>query len=136
MNRERLLNVAKALRESPNPGAFSMEFINVTYAGCRTPACAIGHYAHRKDLQDAFALREGEGGFYEAHSSDSYALRYDGPQVRAHFDITEGQARQLFRDSNLDEDGEGDLCGCGGAETAIEAAEYIERFVAAFSDEK
>lgn len=132
MNKERLLNVAKALRESPSPADFSMDLINFTsIAGCNTPACAIGHYAYRKDLQDAFELRESSLGFYKANSSDHKQLMYEGPEVCAHFGITQGQADQLFRDSDIDEDGEGTPCGCGGAVTAIEAAEYIERFVAA-----
>lgn len=47
MNKERLLNVAKALRESTTPpDLFTMRFV---MRECGTPACALGHYAARGD---------------------------------------------------------------------------------------
>lgn len=125
MNKERLLNVAKALRESPNPETFSMEFFH----RCGTPACALGHYAARADLQSTFELREGFG-FQLAGKPAADTLMFDGEEICEHFGITQEDAYRLFRDS--DDDGDREIpCGCGGAQTAIEAAEWIERFVAA-----
>lgn len=111
MNKERLLNVVKALRESPVPEKFTMHrFVYMTTANeCGSPACALGHYAFRQDLQSAF-------------TRDTF-----GPQsgvgcasecVLEHFHITEQQACQLF-----------DSCGCDSAKTPNEAADYIEKFV-------
>lgn len=125
MNTERLLNVAKALRESPNPDKFSMELIH----SCGSPACALGHYAARSDLQQTFMLSPEAWGFRLIGTGPEDWLLFDGKEVCEHFDITEEQARELFRDSNYEDYGE-IPCGCGGAKTAIEAADYIERFVA------
>lgn len=112
MNTERLLNVAKALRESPNPEKFTM----YTYGyGCRTPACALGHYAARADLQLAFELNG-----YGSLVSDGRFVHCDAPAVLDHFGIRQDQADELFSARG----------GCGGAKTAVEAAEYVEKFVA------
>lgn len=122
MNKERLLNVAKALRESPNPDAFTMETIH----SCGTPCCALGHYAARTDLQQAFYIDPTKWGFRLVGRTEEYDwLRYDGSEVCEHFDITDDDARHLFADET-----EETRAGCGGASTANEAAEFIERFVA------
>ena len=112
MNRNRLLNVAKALREAPNPAAFDM---GVYVHSCGTPACALGHYGCRPDLQDVFFQRDGS----------LFAINEDGRETmcimdvaRKHFDISSREVDQLF-----------EATGCGHAETAQEAAAYIERFV-------
>ena len=131
MNKQRLLNVAKALRESPNPGAFTM----MAFQECGTPACALGHYAARTDLQDAFELGEVWGivprGKRDEYGNLSTTLCYAGEEVCAHFDISEGQATQLFSDGENDPDDSERYIpvGCGNPRNAIEAAEYIERFV-------
>lgn len=125
MNKERLLNVAKALRESKNPADFTM----TTYAQCGTPACALGHYAARPDLQDTFKLIGDREGLYlknVTHPSCGSSNCYCGSAVCAHFDITPEQATELFA-SGADEI---TPVGCGNPANAIEAAEYIERFVA------
>lgn len=117
MNKERLLNVAKALRESPNPERFSMRL----YAhACDTPACALGHYAH-SDLQDEFAL--GDDDFVYHQPTGRQVNAYDR-EVLEHFDFGysedgEELSRELFSSH-----------GCGGARTALKAAEFIERWVA------
>lgn len=129
MNTERLLNVARALRESPAPEKFTMGSYLHT---CGTPACALGHYAARRDLQSIFKPFKGKwAGFvslveprYEIDpDGDNYFsahdVDYDEKEVLEHFEIDDEQARELFS-------GE----GCGGARTAFEAAEYIENFVA------
>jgi hypothetical protein len=122
---ERLLNVARALREAPDNGNFTMEFY--CWSGkefdCGTPACAIGHYAARQDLQRLFFIDEHgalmvhypNGDWNIIVSSDPY-----NPSVPLqHFGITHEEWGELFY-----------IDGCGNAATAIEAAEYIEQFVA------
>ena len=112
MNKERLLNVAQALRESPNQDRFTMrQFVYAPDAEhtCGSPACALGHYAFRGDLQKTF-------------TPDSFrtgGLACDAPEVQEHFGITSRQACQLFS-----------AAGCGEAQTTSAAAEYIEKFVA------
>jgi hypothetical protein len=116
MNKERLLNVAKALRESPKPKAFTMVKIHT----CGTPACALGHYAARRDLQQMFQLSpdgtvsEMKIGVWGATRSTQCWLRF----VAHHFDVTSREAYHLFGGF-----------GCNNAQTPNEAAEYIERFV-------
>lgn len=118
MNKERLLNVAKALRESKNPRGFTMNVVHK----CGTPACAIGHYAARRDLQEEIQLpssRSDNGsliiGVWGAAKLTGGWTRF----VSDHFDIEPEQVDELFGFS-----------GCGKARTAIQAAKYIERLVA------
>lgn len=121
MNTERLLKVAKALRESPKPKAFYMGKYGYTSSddygyGCGTPACAMGHYAARRDLQRTFKLSD-DG---ELTDNDGMVVWHSDEDACQHFDITHEQALRLF-------DG---IYGCGYAKTAKQAAKYIERFVA------
>lgn len=113
MNSVRLLNVVRALRESPRPEAFTMA--RYAHDGidhpCGTPACAIGHYAARGDLQDAFVV-------------DGMAVRVGSEwltysMIRAHFGLSVEEDVELFSED-----------GCGDAQTTEEAASYIEAFVA------
>jgi hypothetical protein len=108
VNKERLLNVARALRESEHPERFTM--LTIAHP-CGTPACALGHYAARRDLQDVFSLSR--NGFLVTKSK---ALPFE--VEREHFGITEEQEDELFG-----------ARGCDNAPTAVAAAEYIERFV-------
>jgi len=121
MNKERLLNVAKALRESANPNDFHMtDYVN----DCGTPACALGHYAFRTDLQKLCVIKVREDDYfsveYRVHDDErGYdRLDYDDPPLLEHFGISAEEALELFG-------GE----GCGNAKTPIEAADYIEHFV-------
>lgn len=119
MNAQRLLNVARALRESPNPEMFTM----CEYGrSCGTPACALGHYAARQDLQNHLALvkkdKETFPVSYLSLAKKNYPISYHDRSVLDHFGIDQWQATKLFGS-----------CGCGGAKTAEAAAEYIERFV-------
>jgi hypothetical protein len=116
MNKERLLNVAKALRESPEPEKFDMDLYIHT---CGTPACAFGHYASRSDLQDEWIV-DRCGMICAADDGSELDMIAFGDRSLRHFDITAQQADELF----------GPKHGCGGAKTAIAAAEYIEAFVA------
>lgn len=125
MNAERLLNVAKALRESPGPEKFSMaDYAN---PGCGTPMCAIGHYAARQDLQSFLVLDNTKRAHRFAspvfYADSGIEVCYDSSRLRQHFGIDEGDAELLFGPE-----------GCEWAQTPIEAAEYIERFVAEHSE--
>lgn len=124
MHTQRLLNVARALRESPNPHRFTM----ATYGGCGTPACALGHYAFRTDLQDVFAFTAKRDRFVigdEVIVENGRVLVGDGliscngSRITEHFGITHQQATELFHQM-----------GCGDARRATDAADYIEAFVA------
>jgi hypothetical protein len=118
MNKERLLNVAKALREAPEPEKFTMTHM---VHDCGTPACAMGHYAARGDLQDVFVIDRG------MRQKFAYVTLSNGghnvwPSMMKHFDISRVECDELF-----------EVDGCDRAETAIAAAEFIERFVASQS---
>lgn len=115
MRFDRLLNVARALRESPNPDEFSMEHFG---SSCGTPMCALGHYAARRDLQQEFLLSS-SGALQTKYGKDVW---FDDDQMVRHFGISEEMADRLFGAE-----------GCGNAETALEAAEFVERFVAILS---
>lgn len=118
MNKERLLNVARALRESPNPTEFTMA---VYGHNCNTPACALGHYAKRHDLQDAFDLDK----YGWLTLRDGSPCNYYSAPVLAHFGLTPSESSRLFAGGD---DDDGIHAGCGGAKTPIEAAEFIEAF--------
>lgn len=131
---KRLLNVARALRESPNPQKFTMErvFACDYIAGedkdgfCGTPACAIGHYAHRKDLQKLLKIEIMYNSYEtvaKVRYSDMRSMTIDDDRILEHFGITAGQAIELFSGG-----------GCGKAKTPKQAARYIEQFVANYQN--
>jgi hypothetical protein len=124
IHKKRLLNVARALRESPKPEKFDMTRFAI--GECGTPACALGHYAARRDLQRVLKLKLGESWFGPwwaiASTKTNRQISLNGTLLQKHFGIS---AR------NLDELFEGD--GCGKANTAIQAAKYIDSFVKARS---
>lgn len=124
---KRLLNVAKALRESAVPRLFTMahwgygaDEVTSPQAdkGCGTPACALGHYASRRDLQRAFKLDE-DG---LVNDASDYSVGFDvekrSPEIEEHFGLSRSEPSELFGPE-----------GCGHAKTVKEAARYIERFV-------
>lgn len=129
MNKERLLNVAKALRETKFVAEFDMSR-HVTE--CGTPACAFGNYAARYDLQDTFitfATTDRAAGILTR--IDGKYAGYTSDAVLDHFDITSEESNELFgsgRDRLDDEDSTyGRLDRT--CKTPEEAAAYIERFV-------
>lgn len=128
VQRKRLLNVAKALRESPEPKAFTMGAFCDYF--CGTPACALGHYASRRDLQRVLRVQQvaeyynEETGksepWFEMCNNEGYITGYDDEAaVLGHFGITVEESDELFGSE-----------GCGDAQTPKQAARYIERFVA------
>lgn len=127
-----LLNVAKSLRESTSPH-FTMEtFINGAYGPeehygitknmCGTPACALGHYAARPDLQKLLAIRKTSTlvrvAFKGSRGTKSY-MDFDDTRFHKHFGVDLKEMVVLFEHN-----------GCGGATTPGKAAQFIERFVA------
>lgn len=141
---KRLLNVAKSLRDahaSKKNSKFAMDtFVvgqedylstdangkvcNTEAEFCGTPACALGHYASRTDLQRLLkiAIKKTEEGvpFAELQffGTSSYAMDITLPEILEHFGITEEESNMLF---NWD--------GCDRAKTPLQAAKFIERFV-------
>lgn len=110
--KERLLNVARAVREAPDPSRFSQGSFGHK---CGTPSCALGHYAVRKDMQRTFGLTFW-GGKLTAYGDE---VGTDRDSVTSHFGITSGESYDLFGKH-----------GCDDAQTNIEAAEFIEAFAA------
>ncbi len=111
---DRLLSVVRALEEAkePEPGkpGFSMSmFVH----GCGTPACALGHYAARRDLQSEFEIVGDQLMF----KNGTHPL-LDG-SLHFGFDALDlDHMSELFSAS-----------GCGGAKTRHEAADYIRDFI-------
>jgi hypothetical protein len=135
---QRLLNVARALRESEHPELFTMEsYVNnaamlsnrfeatdVPEHWCGTPACALGHYGARTDLQRKIRIARIPFGF---NGTSYFGLRYGNNRdvgyaddaMLNHFGLERHEAHLLFCPS-----------GCGGAKTTLQAAQFIENFVA------
>jgi hypothetical protein len=116
---QNLRNVARALRESPDPSKFCME---AYFNGCGTPACAWGHYVARPDLNGG---RYRPKRFVTSITSYTSTVGLDG-LTRAYpwavadeeFGLTEEETDELFSEE-----------GCGWAQTPNEAADYIEAFI-------
>lgn len=137
---KRLLNVARALRESQNPERFTMAgFVwgdrllglkdswvkpQVEESWCGTPACALGHYAGRTDLQKTFKIRKNldfspDGPSAAIVDRDGITLDHiDGQLVQDHFGLNNEEVVELFG-----------ATGCNRARTPLDAAKYIEAFV-------
>ncbi|MDJ0764826.1 MAG: hypothetical protein QNJ97_17730 [Myxococcota bacterium] len=117
---KRMRNLVRCLREAPEPRAFDMgqfgwdkydEEVDPLHK-CGTPACALGHYAARRDLQRSFVLRK--NGLVRATSGE-------GPlgEAAQHFGLSSEEVYHLF-----------EYDGCGGAGTDIsKAIDYIESFI-------
>lgn len=138
----RLLNVARSLRESPSPKHFTMEclvhdehtlatLVDYEFSDkgfCGTPACALGHYAARSDLQKLMKIRTKltktkYGDSIEsdvAYVKSGRSIHVDEwKKINEHFGITQEESSDLFG-----------WDGCNAARTPQQAAKYIERFVA------
>lgn len=108
---KRLENLIRALDESPNPGAFTMDYFAHNFD---TPACVLGHYVLRRDLQRVFKLR---GGFPQDSRTGEW-ISYHFDVVLDHFGINKVEASDLFASG-----------GCGDAKTPEEACAYIKTFI-------
>lgn len=87
----------------------SPEDVNI----CGTPACALGHYAVRRDVQRTFALTNDGNEVMVGKAPVNYDYH-----MTEHFGITEGQVDELFGGY-----------GCENAKTPTQAANYIEKFI-------
>jgi hypothetical protein len=131
MNKERLLNVAKALRESEKPDEFDMG----TYVHmCGTPACALGHYAARIDLQDQFRIKERGKNMFGTQMEPAIRdektgdwVEYDDETVMDHFEISDAEAEVLFGPPSSTWEDDDRLAD--NAKNPTEAAAFIENFV-------
>lgn len=130
IQQKRLLNVAKSLRESKAPKKFDMNFYvhgdiwAESAEFCGTPACALGHYAARPDLQKLLKIEirnDGEENTFAqlVHRDGGHNASYSQRSVIEHFGVDQKEADALFAPN-----------GCGGAKTPKKAAQFIERFVA------
>ena len=108
---QRLLDVATSLRDNPRSPTFYMGRFGFD---CNTPCCALGHYAVRRDLQRVFVLND-DGDLFATRACE---MGHDTRAVLAHFGITYYEANELFAED-----------GCDNADTPIQAAKYIERFL-------
>lgn len=141
---QRLLRAAKSVEESEIPEAFTMKcFFHGDGIGgstpekaqeknwCGTPACVLGHYGSRPDLQRLFVVElvpesltyNSEGNLVKIeHPELKYrsggGLCFSDDEFLDHFGVTEQQAIDLF-----------DMNGCGNAKTPKEAVTFIRKFV-------
>ena len=137
VQKKRLLNVARALRESKRPKLFKMDYyvygewfysfmtpeeFKTEVEFCGTPACALGHYASRTDLQRLLQVEKTSG---REHPDAKMVFRSNGVpadifdrEVQEHFGLDEEESEELFGSH-----------GCDDARTPVQAARYIERFV-------
>lgn len=103
----------KANEEAPPERPFNMR---VFAHPCGTPACLLGNYAERHDLQGAFWIGKHKGGgqaWLFPFDSD-WAIGVESSAVLEHFGITASDAVELFGEE-----------GCDGATTRDEAIEYV-----------
>lgn len=125
---KRLLNVAKALRESAQPELFTMQMFVWGEPGgadefCGTPACALGHFAARRDLQKLLKIQVSDDDKKDEYACVRYVscgsrTFFDDEILREYFGIDYNENNQLFS-----------VDGCNKAKTPKAAADYIEKFV-------
>lgn len=130
-SRKRLLDIVKALREAQNNSHFVKDFTMRRFVNpCGTPACALGHYAWRNDLQSEFIISnsaplgrtvfytEGFGSHWRENESD-HSVGLSDDRMLEYFGLSYSEVLELF-----------DADGCLKAALPSEAADYIESFVA------
>lgn len=111
--RDRMLRAARSVREAA-PEDFTM----AAFSRCGTPACVLGHYAARDDLQDAFEIHV-EHDWIRRSDGSGIPFGYCDVYVLKHFGISHDEANELFSTE-----------GCGGAVTPEAADIYIRKFIA------
>lgn len=120
----RLLNVAVALRDCAEEPKYAKYFSMATYGhACGSPACAMGQYVFRGDLQHTFGLDRKGTPFVLLNVVQRLVKQHRSTEfttvAKDHFGISYGEYAELF-----------DSTGCGDAKKPLEAAKYIENFVA------
>lgn len=121
LNRENFRKLIQSTLDA-DPRDFTME----VYAQCGSPACVIGNYAARQDLQSEFRL-DAHGRVLDVANE---LANYWGYKVREHFGISDQDTQDLFAaPDDSDEDEEGNVIhkpgGCGDATTPEEAVHYL-----------
>ena len=86
---------------------------------CSTPACLLGHYANRRDVQRCFLLLK--DGSVKTQGKGMRAKGRTIDNAAKHFGITYDQSMAMF--------GGGDDPGDNKAKTPAGAAQYVERFI-------
>lgn len=147
IHRKRLMNVAKSLFEADevasftmeaffrfkdadgrlvDPSAYSNEDSEIPRGTCGTPACALGHFAARTDLQRFLKPPPMFNPEYDlfnsgvpVYATDGEPISIDDNDLEDYFGINWIEVERLFGAD-----------GCGGAKTPVAAAKFIERFVA------
>lgn len=118
--RQRLLNAAQSVLDYDHsedkvvPGEI---YMGSYIKPCGAPACVLGHYAAREDLQDDFRVQY--RGIISRWQLTDGGLGYDSIQVRAHFNIRLDESLALFGEY-----------GCGNAKHPEQVSEFINNFVA------
>lgn len=121
VNFRRMDNVVRVLDEAPTNLKNSLD-MGEYFSECGSPACVLGHYASRPDVQRL--LRPGKrrdsygGGLMPVAVKSGRRVGLDSEEVLSHFGITYEEAEELFG-------GE----GCGGATTTKAAAKYVKQFI-------
>ena len=100
--------------------------VNDEKVSCGTPACALGHFAARRDLQSFLRLDKKTGELTyvrkELPSRRARIMRWLGAdyadrRVERYFGLTSSEAVRIFSPQ-----------GCNHAKTPLAAADYIEQF--------
>lgn len=119
MNREHFEKLLQATREAPAE-TFNMSVFAGQPTACGTPACLLGNYALRTDLQSEFRAKTDDYMGHIVSTATGQRAHLDGLAVCEHFDITSEQADALF-----------DADGCNDAGTDRDKAiAYVEHFMA------
>ena len=95
INKQRLEKLLVALK-GVKPKDFDMN--NYVHA-CGTPACVLGYFASRVDLQRKFVLAKNAQGYMTCQlrvQDHDYPVDYEDTQVLGYFGINREQAEYLF----------------------------------------
>lgn len=118
-NIPRLKKLITALKDA-KPENFSMRMFG--RRACGTPACVLGHYAYRRDLQRTLTLTSAEDDPEHLWLRDAHGriVGYNDRAVLDHFGVDADDADCLFNG----------ISGLGGAKTTKQAIAYIRKFIA------
>lgn len=111
----RFENLIRSTAEA-DPKTFDMER---AMHPCGTPACVIGNYADRRDLQRTFRLPSTRSRSFCDLVVGGRGTSACGPEVEVHFGLDMWEAYGLFNPY-----------GCGGAKTPRQAVRHLKRFLA------
>lgn len=135
MNKEHMLTLLKANREMKHPERFTMgtyvhnretpyeingEESNPPQEWCGTPACVLGNFGAREDLQRLLCIRDESLAFVERVERDLLNIvSYCDERIASYFDLTTNECYEMFG-----------LDGCNEAKALDAALAYVEDFIA------